>query len=76
MQTLQKSKVSDYTYENMVKQVKTIDSRAGKQTGKCKDWLNIIDEKENIENIDWKSTNLWKKDLTESDSFHFTKQYK
>ena len=45
---------------------RTIHSRAGKQTGKYNDWLNIIDEKGNIENIDWKSIKLWKKDLTES----------
>ena len=29
--------------------------------------LNIVDEKGNIENIDWKSIKLWKRDLTESD---------
>ena len=29
--------------------------------------LNIVDEKENIENIDWKSIKSWKRDLTESD---------
>ena len=34
--------------------------------GKYKDWLNIADEKGNIENIDWKSIKLWKRDLTES----------
>ena len=34
--------------------------------GKYKDWLNVADEKGNIENIDWKSIKLWKRDLTES----------
>ena len=34
---------------------KIIHSRGGKQTGKYKDWVNIIDEEGNIENIDWKS---------------------
>ena len=29
--------------------------------------LNIVDEKGNIENIDWKSIKLSKRDLTESD---------
>ena len=29
--------------------------------------LNIVDEKGNIENIDWKSIKSWKRDLTESD---------
>ena len=38
---------------------RTIHSRAGKQTGKYKDWINIIDEKGNIENIDWRSIKLW-----------------
>ena len=46
---------------------RTIHSRAGNQTGKYKDLLNIVDEKGNIENIDWKSIKLWKRDLTESD---------
>ena len=42
--------------------------------GKYKDWLNIIDEKGNIENIGWKSIKLWKKGLKEYKlSFHFTK---
>ena len=35
--------------------------------GKYEDWLNIIDEKENIENIYWKSIKAWKRDLTQSD---------
>ena len=34
---------------------KMIHSRGGKQTGKYKDWVNIIDEEGNIENSDWKS---------------------
>ena len=47
---------------------RTIHSRALKQMGKYKDWLNIADEKGNIQNIDWKSIKLWKRDLiTESD---------
>ena len=35
--------------------------------GKYEDWLNIIDEKENIENIYWKSIKAWKRALTQSD---------
>ena len=35
--------------------------------GKYKDCLNIVDEKGNIENIDWKSMKQWKRDLTDSD---------
>ena len=47
---------------------RTIHSRALKQMGKYKDWLNIVDEKGNIQNIDWKSKKSWKRDLiTESD---------
>ena len=34
---------------------------------KYKGWFNIIDEKGNIENIDWRSIKLWRRDLTESD---------
>ena len=54
---------------------RTIHSRAGKQTSKYKNWLNIINEKENTENIDWKSIKSWKRDSREYDSFHFTKSY-
>ena len=50
---------------------RTIHSRAGKQTGKYKDWINIIDEKGNIENIDWRSIKLWKRDLAESNKVFF-----
>ena len=46
---------------------RTIHSRAGKQIGKYKDWFHIVDKKGNIENIDWKSKTLWKRDLTESE---------
>ena len=46
---------------------RTIHSRAGKQTGKYNNWLNIVDGEGNIENIDWKSIKSWKRDLTESD---------
>ena len=35
--------------------------------GKYTDWLKIIDEKGNIENISWKSIKSWKRDLIESD---------
>ena len=31
--------------------------------------FNIIDEKGNIENIDWKSIKLWKRDLTDNNSW-------
>ena len=34
---------------------------------KYKGCFNIIDEKGNIENIDWRSIKLWRRDLTESD---------
>ena len=34
---------------------------------KYKGWFNIIDEKGNIENIDWRSIKLWRRDLTGSD---------
>ena len=50
---------------------RTIHSRAGKQTGKYKDWIKIIDEKGNIENIDWRSIKLWKRDLAESNKVFF-----
>ena len=40
-----------------------------KQTVKYKDWLNIVDQKRNIETIDWKSIKSWKRDLTEFDRF-------
>ena len=50
---------------------RTIHSRAGKQTGKYKDWTKIIDEKGNIENIDWRSIKLWKRDLAESNKVFF-----
>ena len=63
-----KLKIGWYSLEKVKNkwECRTTHSRAGKQTGKYKDWLNIIDEKGNIENIDWKSIKLWKKDLTES----------
>ena len=50
---------------------RTIHSRAGKQTGKYKDWIKVIDEKGNIENIDWRSIKLWKRDLAESNKVFF-----
>ena len=74
--TKQTSKnVADTTFKDRVVLIRegtnewehrTIHSRAGKQTGKDKDWLNIVNEKGNIENIDWKSIKLWKMDLTGS----------